>query len=132
MIDFLVFYLTKWFTKRQKNLSTSSPLEQGLYALTICSILWFFTLWQIVFYFLSRTHYHSIPLYMLLIWGIFVYLCLNSVYIKFGRYDFVVNKFSRKKNISETNYNLIIICFALISTLLPFFIAIIISINSNG
>lgn len=129
VLDFLFYYITIWFTNNKQKLAWSTPLERAAYAVTILTLFWIFTFWQLIEFFILKNEYFTIPKIPLFITGILILLLYQYIYINRNRYEVINSSNSQQFKMSDKNGILIVFIFALLSAILPFALAAILNLN---
>ena len=101
-LDFLFYYLARWFvlTDRRKKKTIPYP-DQVAYSITICLLIYLFTIDEIIEYFLFHTFDSKIPLMAFVAVAMAIYFMLRHVYIIKGRYNLILEKNDHKFGVSE-------------------------------
>jgi hypothetical protein len=102
LLDFLFFFLTRWFevVDKRKTKTVSYP-DQSVYALSICFTLWLLTINGFIDYFVFKTFKSKIPEYLFVIVALLIYLGLRHLYIAKDRYQMISNDSNRIFKVSE-------------------------------
>jgi hypothetical protein len=128
ILDFLFYYFTLWFTQNKQKLVWSTPLERAAYAITIFTIFWIITIWEISVFTLPQFKNFNITAIPLAIAGFCVLFLYRYIYINRNRYELITSPNYRKFKISDKNGILIAIIFGLTSAVIPFVLAVIFSL----
>jgi hypothetical protein len=128
ILDFLFYYFTLWFTQNKQKLTWSTPLERAAYAVTIFTIFWIATIWEISLFALPQFKNYNVTAIPLFIAGICVLLLYQYIYINRNRYELITSPNYRKFKISDKNGILIVITFGLMSAIIPFVLAALFSL----
>jgi len=129
VLDFLFYYLAIWFTQNKQKLTWSTPFERATYALTILTIFWIFTFWQLIEFFLIKDEYYTIPKIPLFIAGICLLFLYQYIYINKNRYEIITSPNYRQFKTKDRKGILIVILFALFSAILPFALAALLNLK---
>ena len=124
ILDFLFYYLTYWFGKNKDKLRWSTPLERTVYAVGLISMVWIYSLNEILTYTLKGFNYHfSMLVYLFL--GLAIMQLYKYIYITKNRYNLLIAKKKKPGNINNKTGAIISIIFLFITILLPLIILII-------
>jgi len=121
ILDFLIFYLTGYFSDHKDQLKWSTPIERAIYALGLVTMLWVISILEIVYIFILKDfHKFHAPLIPGVIIGLLSMALYKFMYVNKGRYQHI--KSSKHKLLSNNNNSgkVISIIFVLFSFVLPY------------
>ena len=124
IIDFLFYYLVKWFEKRQQKFKRIDPIEKACYGLGISVLLWLMCFDMVVEYFVLESFKSIIPNYVFIIVALFFMWLFKYIYITKGRYKSVLETNEDGFNVSEKTGITISIIFVFLSLLIPMAIVV--------
>ena len=120
ILDFLIYYLTLWFTERQEKLRWSTPLERAIYAVGIASILWIFVLEELICFFVLKTSLKIAPIIVVIVIGLIIMQAYSYIYIKRKRYKLINNSASERFKTGDKTGKVLSITFILLSFIIPY------------
>jgi hypothetical protein len=124
IIDFIFYYLIKWFEKRQQKFKRIDPIEKTCYGLGISVLLWLMCFDMVVEYFVLKSFKSIIPNYVFVIVAIFFMWLFKYIYITKGRYKSVLETNEDGFNVSEKTGITISIIFVFLSLFIPMALAV--------
>lgn len=125
IIDFLFYYLVKWFEQRQQKFKRINPIEKTVYGLGISTLLWILCFDMIIEYFVLTSFKSIIPNYVFVIAALFFMWLFKSIYITKGRYKRILETHKQGFGVSERTGITISIIFLFLSLLIPMVLAVI-------
>lgn len=124
IIDFLFYYLVKWFELRQQKFKRIDPVEKTTYGLGISVLLWLMCFDMVIEYYVFKSFKSIIPNYVFVIVALFFMWLFKYIYITKGRFKRVLEINKNGFGISEKTGITISIIFILISLFIPMAIAV--------
>jgi hypothetical protein len=118
-LDFLIFYLTAWYTNNNKTSNWSTPVERAVYVLTIVTIFWTISIWELVQFFRYKDITTDIPIFSGTVAGVLIIIFYRYIYVNKERYS-KISLYERR--LSENNGIIIAIIFSVISIIMPYII----------
>lgn len=124
ILDFLFYYLVKWFEKRQQKFKRIDPVEKTVYGLGIATILWIMCFDSILEYYLFKSFKSIIPNFIFVIVALFFIWLYKFIYITKGRHKYILETYKQGFVASEKTGITISIIFVFLSLLIPMAIAV--------
>jgi hypothetical protein len=118
ILDFLVYYLTKYYEGRPKLLSWSTPIERAIYVVGLITILWLLVTEEVICFFVLKTTLKIFPIVLGGIVGLLIMQIYTYIYVKKCRYDLLAERF--EFTMSERNGVLLAIVFTFFSFCMPY------------
>ena len=131
IIDFLFYYLVKWFEKRQQKFKRIDPIEKTTYGLGIAVLLWILCVDMIVEYFIFKSFKSIIPNYVFVLLALFFMWLFRYIYITKKRYLSILETNEQGFGVSEKTGITISVIFVFFSLLIPMAITILLH-KMNG
>lgn len=125
-LDFLFYYFVRWFEiSDRRPVKTKSYPDQAVYTLAICSIFWMLLIDLIFDFIVFNTFKSKIPNLIFIVIGLGLYFLYRHIYIKKGRYNFILEKSDPKFNVSDKTGRIITLMVFFSSLLILMFTTII-------
>ena len=131
IIDFLFYYLVKWFEKRQQKFKRIDPIEKTTYGLGIAVLLWILCVDMIVEYFIFKSFKSIIPNYVFVLLALFFMWLFRYIFITKKRYLRILETNEQGFGVSEKTGITISVIFVFFSFLIPMAITILLH-KMNG
>jgi hypothetical protein len=132
ILDFLCYYLNSIYIKRKQNLFFNSPLSRTIYSITMVTLFWLFSLYQIIIFCFDNNLYAYPALIPTLIAFILFSQLYKYIYQTRNRYKFITSPSYPSFKISNSAGVSIVVIFIMSSLILPFLIALLISLKQRG
>jgi hypothetical protein len=124
ILDFLFYYLVKWFKKRQQKFKRIDPIEKTCYGIGITALLWLMCFDMVIEYFVLKSFKSIIPNYVFVIVALFFMWLFKYIYITKERDKDVLETNEDGFNVSEKTGITISIIFVFLSLLIPMALAV--------
>ncbi|MFN5628173.1 MAG: hypothetical protein ACK48W_02700 [Bacteroidota bacterium] len=124
IIDFLFFYLVRWFEKRQQKFKRIDPIEKTVYGLGIASVLWILCIDMIIEFYVLKTFSSVIPNFIFVIVALLFMWLYKYIYITKERYKQILERHETGFGVLEKTGIAISISFVFLSLLIPMALAV--------
>ena len=124
ILDFLFFFLVKWFEKRQQKFRRIDPIERTSYGLGIATMLWIMCIDTVIEYYLFDSFKSIIPNFIFVFAGLLFMWFYKYIYINKERFKRILETREQGFGVSEKTGIAISITFVFLSLLIPMAIAV--------
>jgi hypothetical protein len=118
ILDFLVYYLTKFYEGRPEKLSWSTPVERAVYVVGVITIFWLLVIEEIICFFIIKTTLKIFPIVLGGIIGLLIMQLYLYIYVKKYRFELIADRFEFA--MSERKGVILAIVFGFFSFCLPY------------
>lgn len=118
VLDFLVYYLAKFYEGRKEKLAWSTPVERAIYVVGVLTILWLLVIEEIICFFVLKTTLKIFPVVLGGIVGLLIMQLYTYIYVNKRRFDLLEERF--EVVLSERTGVLLSILFGFFSFCLPY------------